>query len=83
MTREDLSDAQGKARITMYVNLDVLNIIRDEAKSMKLGYQTYINQILRKNFISESTADKATSHFLLNELNALKWDMKALRAKKR
>ena len=34
----DLDDSQGKARITMYLDMDVLSVIREEAKAMKLGY---------------------------------------------
>ncbi len=45
---EDEFDAgNGKFRVTMYVDLDVVDEIRKRAKKKHLPYQTMINQILR------------------------------------
>ena len=49
---QDLDDSKGKARLTMYLDVDVLSTIRTEAKCLKIGYQTYINQILREVFVA-------------------------------
>jgi hypothetical protein len=68
----DVDERQGKARVTMYLDLDVLNSIREEAKSIKLGYQTYINQILREVFVNEEKENKSITKFLLNEIEGLK-----------
>ena len=81
LSKEDLEPSQGKGRVTMYVDLDVLKAVR-EAKSLKLGYQTYINQILREYFINESSdGKKVTTEDLLLELEALKKDVSQLKKK--
>ena len=81
LTAKDLDDSQGKARVTMYVDLDVLNLIRDEAKTLKLGYQTYINQVLREIFTHEDMENKSVTKFLLKELESLKKDVSKLKKK--
>lgn len=82
LSKEDLEPSQGKGRVTMYVDLDVLKAVREEAKSLKLGYQTYINQILREYFINESSdGKKVTTEDLLVELETLKKDVSKLKKK--
>lgn len=81
LTAKDLDDSQGKARVTMYLDLDVLNLIRDEAKTLKMGYQTYINQILREVFTHGEVENKSITKFLLRELESLKKDVSSLKRK--
>jgi len=39
---------RGKTRITIYVDNDVLETFRNRAEASGMGYQTMINQALRK-----------------------------------
>ncbi len=81
LSAKDLDDSQGKARVTMYLDMDVLNVIREEAKTLKLGYQTYINQVLREVFTTDEIENKSVTKFLLKELEALKKDVSQLKKK--
>ena len=81
ITAKDVDDSQGKARVTMYVDLDVLHLIRDEAKVLKIGYQTYINQILREVFLTKEIENKSVTKFLVEELHGLKKDVEKLKKK--
>ena len=81
LSAEDLEPSKGKGRVTMYMDLDVLKAVREEAKFLKLGYQTYINQILREYFINESSSNRVTTEQLLLELEALKKDVSKLKKK--
>ena len=44
--------ATGKTRITMYLDDDVLNAFRTKASVEGKGYQTIINDVLRKAMIA-------------------------------
>lgn len=81
LSAEDLEPSKGKGRVTMYMDLDVLKAVREEAKFLKLGYQTYINQILREYFINESSSNRVTTEQLLLEIEALKNDVSKLKKK--
>ena len=50
-----------KFRVTMYLDLDVLDLIRKLAKDRGLPYQTYINQHLRDTIIGSDMDDKIRS----------------------
>jgi predicted DNA binding CopG/RHH family protein len=47
-----------KFRVTMFVDLDVLDKIREMAKYRGLPYQTYINQMLRDAVFGSEFEDK-------------------------
>ncbi|MGZ3713209.1 MAG: hypothetical protein ACXVBE_15705, partial [Bdellovibrionota bacterium] len=47
-----------KFRVTMFVDLDVLDKIRELAKFRGLPYQTYINQMLRDSVFGSEFEDK-------------------------
>ncbi len=79
LSSKDVDDSRGKARVTMYLDMDVLTSIREEAKAMKLGYQTYINQILREVFTIHETENKSVTRFLLKEIEGLKREVSKLK----
>lgn len=41
------AESQGKSRITIMLDNDVLDNFRDKANAKGMGYQTLINQVLR------------------------------------
>lgn len=47
-----------KFRVTMYVDLDVLDEIRKAAKKRGLPYQTHINQILRDSVFGQEMDER-------------------------
>jgi predicted DNA binding CopG/RHH family protein len=52
----DLSKADlenGKQRLNMWVDIDVIDVIKEKAKNQGIGYQTLINQSLREQFLAE------------------------------
>lgn len=51
LSDDEFDPKHTKFRVTMYVDLDVLNKIREMAASAHLPYQTFINQELRKIFL--------------------------------
>jgi hypothetical protein len=81
ITAKDLDPSEGKGRVTMYVDLDVLHAVKEEAGTLKIGYQTYINQILREFFINGEKTDESVTKYLLSELKTLKKDVSNLRKK--
>ena len=46
--RGSVLPAQGKTRITMYLDDDLLAAFRSEASTLGIGYQTLINESLRE-----------------------------------
>jgi hypothetical protein len=47
-----------KFRVTMYIDLDVLDEVRKLAKDSSLPYQTYINQMLREQTLGSKMEDR-------------------------
>lgn len=47
-----------KFRVTMYLDLDVLEEVRKKAKARGLPYQTYINQLLRDSVLGQEMDEK-------------------------
>ena len=47
-----------KFRVTMYIDLDVLDEIRKKAKKRGLPYQTHINQILRESVFGQEMDER-------------------------
>jgi uncharacterized protein (DUF4415 family) len=42
-----------KVRITTFLDLDVLEKLKDHAKDLGMGYQTYLNTFLRESILNE------------------------------
>ncbi|MFM7437469.1 MAG: BrnA antitoxin family protein [Snowella sp.] len=41
--------SQGKTRITMYLDNEILDRFREQAEAAGIGYQTLINQVLKEH----------------------------------
>ena len=54
---------KGKTRITIYIDMDILEWFRDEAEREGRGYQTELNQALR-NYVKQ---DKRTIQDIVRE----------------
>jgi predicted DNA binding CopG/RHH family protein len=46
---DEFDPKHAKFRVTMFIDLPILETIRKEAKQNGLPYQTYINQLLREH----------------------------------
>jgi len=51
LDHDEFDHKNAKFRVTMFIDLHVLETIRTEAKQKGLPYQTYINQLLREHVI--------------------------------
>ena len=49
LDHDEFDPKHARFRVTMFIELRVLEIIRKEAKEKGLPYQTYINQLLREH----------------------------------
>ena len=59
---------QGKTRITIYIDDEVLEAFRQRAEQQGYGYQTMMNQALREYLaLSPVTLDEATLRRVLRE----------------
>jgi uncharacterized protein (DUF4415 family) len=47
-----------KFRVTMYIDLDILDEIRKKAKERGLPYQTHINQVLRDSVFGQEMDER-------------------------
>ena len=46
--------SQGKTRITIYLDNEILDRFREQAEAAGIGYQTLINQVLKKHIQFDS-----------------------------
>jgi uncharacterized protein (DUF4415 family) len=46
--------SQGKTRITMYLDNEILDRFREQAEAAGIGYQTLINQVLKEYIEGDS-----------------------------
>ena len=59
---DEFNPKNGKFRVNMFVDLDIVDEIRKVASKRNIPYQTLINQKLREVFLSEATLeDRVTS----------------------
>ena len=52
--RKAILPSQGKTRITMYVDNEILDRFREQAEAAGIGYQTLINQVLKEHIQFDS-----------------------------
>ncbi len=52
------NNKETKFRVSMYLDLDVLDEIRKMAKARSLPYQTFINQLLRERVLGSEMEDQ-------------------------
>ena len=58
---DEFNPKHAKFRMTMYIDLDVLDEIRKRAAARGLPYQTYINQMLRDTTLGSADEEKIRS----------------------
>lgn len=58
LPEEAFNPKNAKFRVTMFVDLDVLDEIRKRALKEGLPYQTYINQLLRRTVLGSAEEDR-------------------------
>ena len=58
MEADELESHHGRFRVTMFIDLDVLDEIRKRAADKRLPYQTFINQILREATFGSTDTEK-------------------------
>ena len=61
LSEDEFTPKYAKFRMTMYVDLDVLDEIRKRAASRGLPYQTYINQLLRDTVLGSVVDERIRS----------------------
>ena len=55
LDEDEFSSRYEKIRITTFVDLDVVTALKKRAKKLGIGYQTLLNDILRKKVVGESS----------------------------
>jgi uncharacterized protein (DUF4415 family) len=59
LSESDINETNIKARVTTYIDLDIVKALKAEAKRKKVGYQTLLNQKLRQSvFKSENIEER-------------------------
>lgn len=58
LSEDEFNPRHAKFRMTMYVDLDVLDEIRKRAATRGLPYQTYINQLLRDTVLGSAEDER-------------------------
>lgn len=53
LEHDEFDPKHAKFRVTMFIDLPVLEMIRKEARQKGLPYQTYINQLLREHVVGD------------------------------
>ncbi len=73
LDKDAFSPKETKFRVTMFIDLDVLNEIRKRAKEKGLPYQTYINLFLREHHLADGQS-------VLGRLDAIEKEIRQLKA---
>lgn len=60
--------SKGKVRITTYLDADVLELLKARGESENKGYQTVLNELLRKQFMSEKPLEEIIRKVIREEL---------------
>jgi len=60
--------SKGKVRITTYLDADVLELLKARGESESKGYQTVLNELLRKQFMSEKPLEEIIRKVIREEL---------------
>ena len=59
--RGAIVSSQGKTRITLYLDNEILEHFREQAEAAGMGYQTLINQVLKAHIQGDSKASLTES----------------------
>jgi len=60
--------AKGKVRITTYLDSDLVELLKVRGESEKKGYQTVLNDLLRKQFTAEKPIEEVLRQVIREEL---------------
>ncbi|MDA8416575.1 MAG: BrnA antitoxin family protein [Betaproteobacteria bacterium] len=60
--------AKGKVRITTYLDSDLVEQLKARGESEKKGYQTVLNDLLRKQFSAEKPIEEVLRQVIREEL---------------
>lgn len=60
--------SKSKVRITTYLDADVLELLKARGESENKGYQTVLNELLRKQFMSEKPLEEIIRKVIREEL---------------
>ena len=58
LPKDAFNSKETKFRVSMYLDLDVLDEVRKLAKKQGLPYQTFINQLLRERVLGSKMEDQ-------------------------
>ncbi len=61
-------NSKGKVRITTYLDADVLDLLKARGESENKGYQTVLNELLRKQFETEKPLEDLLRKVIREEL---------------
>ena len=70
LAHDEFDPKHAKFRVTMFIDLPILETIRTEAKQKGLPYQTYINQSLRDHV--EGDQDQRIREIVRDEVKRLR-----------
>jgi uncharacterized protein (DUF4415 family) len=60
--------SKGKVRITTYLDAEVLELLKARGESENKGYQTVLNELLRKQLMSEKPLEEIIRKVIREEL---------------
>ncbi len=70
LDHDEFDPKHAKFRVTMFIDLPILETIRTEAKQKGLPYQTYINQLLREHVVGDQ--DKRIREIVRDEVRKIR-----------
>jgi predicted DNA binding CopG/RHH family protein len=70
LDHDEFDPKHAKFRVTMFIDLPILESIRTEAKQKGLPYQTYINQLLREHVTGDE--DNKIREIVRDEMKRLR-----------
>jgi len=65
--RGSVLETKNKTRVTMYLDNDVLDAFREDSEKLGRGYQTLINETLRKSLSSGGPVDAKVLRKIIRE----------------
>lgn len=71
LTKEDLDPRNVKIRVTAMIDEDILDALREQAKTQGMKYQTLLNQKLRESVLGEAVVKADEIKARLDEIKAL------------
>jgi predicted DNA binding CopG/RHH family protein len=69
LDKDAFNPTETKFRVSMYIDLVVLQKVREAAKKRGLPYQTYINQCLRESHLDLETGNNKIIQLIKDEVD--------------